>query len=80
MLRLDKAIHFLPLQKSILLVRLSNKTCDLESLLFSEFLNIISVYICIDLIILLDTFLVISRLITYLMYFLFLLEHVLLVI
>ena len=43
MLRSDKAILSSPLPKSILWVRLSNKTCDLEVLLIYEFIDIVSV-------------------------------------
>ena len=58
MLRFDKAITFLPILKSNLL--LSIKTCRLGVLLFSEFINIVSIlYTLMDLIMLLYTFLVI---------------------
>ena len=56
MLRFDTATFFLPFYKSILSVKLSNKMCGLEVLLFPEFINIVSIYICIDLILLLYTF------------------------
>ena len=66
MLRFDKAIIFLPILKSNLLLSFNNKTCDLGVLLFSEFVNAVSTFIhiwvqfyCIDLIMLLHTFLVI---------------------
>ena len=45
MLRFDKAITFLPILKSNLLVSLSIKTCGLGVLLFSEFINKVSVFI-----------------------------------
>ena len=58
--RFDKAILFSPLLKSDLSVSLSIKTCGSEVLLFSEFINIASTfYNCIDLIMLLSSFLVI---------------------
>ena len=44
MLRFDKAITFSPILKSNLLVTLSIKTCGLGVLLFSEFINIVSVF------------------------------------
>ena len=44
MLRFDKAIIFSPLLKSNLSVSLSIKTCGLEVLLFSEFLNIVFIF------------------------------------
>ena len=60
MLRFDKAITFLPILKSILLVSFDIKICGLGVLLFSEFINIVSIfYIFMDLIMLLCTFLVI---------------------
>ena len=61
MLRFFKAILLSPLLQSNLSVNLSIKTCGLEVLIFSELVNIVSVfYFCIDLIMLLYTFLVIS--------------------
>ena len=52
---------FSPLPKSNLSVNLSIKTCGLEDLLFFEFINIVSIFcICIELFMLLYTFLVIS--------------------
>ena len=66
MLRFNKAIIFLPLLKSDLSVNLSIKTCGSEVLLFSEFINKVSVDYnlmqlhCIDLVMLLYAFLVIS--------------------
>ena len=67
MLRFDKEMLFPPLLRSVLSVRLSINTCGLEVLLFSEFMNIVSIflyYTSIDLIILLFillyTFLVIT--------------------
>ena len=44
MLRFDKAIIFSPLLKSNLSVKLSIKTCGSEVLLFSEFINIVSIF------------------------------------
>ena len=61
MIRFFKAILLSPLLQSNLSVNLSIKTCGLEVLIFSELVNIVSVfYFCIDLIMLLYTFLVIS--------------------
>ena len=67
MLRFDKEMLFPPLLRSVLSVRLSINTWGLEVLLFSEFMNIVSIflyYTSIDLIILLFillyTFLVIT--------------------
>ena len=51
---------FSPLFKSTLSVSLSIKTWSLGVLLFSEFINVYTFYICIDSIMLLYTFLVIS--------------------
>ena len=45
MLRFDKAIIFSPLLKSNLSVKLSIKTCGSEVLLFSEFINIVYIFI-----------------------------------
>ena len=45
MLRFDKAILFSLILKSNLSVRLSIKTCVSEVLLFSEFINIGSIFI-----------------------------------
>ena len=59
MLRFDKAIIFSAILKSNLLVNFNIKTYGLDVLLFSEFINIVSIYNWIDLIILLFTFLVI---------------------
>ena len=59
MLRFDKAIIFSAILNSNLLVSFNIKTCGLDVLLFSEFINIVSIYNWIDLIILLFTFLVI---------------------
>ena len=44
-LRFDKAILFSILHKSSLSVRLSNKTFGSEFLLYSEFINIVSLFI-----------------------------------
>ena len=61
MFRFDRAIIFSLLLKSNLPVSLSIKACGSEVLLFSEFINIVSIfYNWIDLIMLLYTFLVIS--------------------
>ena len=66
MLRFDKAIIFSPRLKSNLSVYLSIKTCGSEVLLFFDFIIIVSIaynlmqFHCIDLIMLLYTFLVIS--------------------
>ena len=46
MLRFDKAITFLPILQSNLLVSFNTKTCGLGVLLFSEFINIVSIFIC----------------------------------
>ena len=60
MLRFDKVITFLPILQSNLSVSFNIKICGLQVLLFSEFINIVSiVYIFMDLIMLLYTFLVI---------------------
>ena len=59
MLRFDKAITYLPILKSNLLVSFNSKTCRLDALLFCEFTNIVSIYNAMDLIMLLYTFLVI---------------------
>ena len=61
MLKFDKAIVFSPILKSNLLVSLSIKTCDSEFLLFSEFIDIVSIciYMLMYLIMLFYTFLVI---------------------
>ena len=45
MLRFDKAVIFSPLLKSNLSVSLSIKMCGSEFLLFSEFINIVSIFI-----------------------------------
>ena len=59
--RFYKAIIFSPIHKYNLLVSLSIKRCGSEVLLFSEFINIVSiVYIWIDFIMFLYTFFVIS--------------------
>ena len=66
MLRFNKTIIFSPVLKSNLSVSLSIKMCGSENLLFSEFTYIVSTvynlvhFYCIDLIMLLYTFLVIS--------------------
>ena len=61
MLRFGKAIFSSPILKSNLSVSLSIKTRGSEVLLFSEFMNIVFIlYDCIDLVMLLYTFLVIS--------------------
>ena len=44
-LRFDKAIFFSPLLQSNLLVSLTIKTRSSEVLLFSEFMNIVSIFI-----------------------------------
>ena len=59
MLRFDKTITFSPILKSSLSVSLSTKTFYFEVLLFSEFINIVSI-VYIDLIMLWYTFLVLS--------------------
>ena len=43
MLRFDKVIIFSPIVKSNLLVSFNIKTCGLDVLLFSEFINIVSI-------------------------------------
>ena len=45
MLRFDKAITFLPIPKSNLLVSFNTKTSDLGVLMFSEFINIVYIVI-----------------------------------
>ena len=45
MLKFDNAIHFSRLLESNFSVRLSIKTCGLEVLLFSEFINIGSIFL-----------------------------------
>ena len=50
-------MRFPPLRKSILLLILSIKTCGLEFLPFTEFINIVSILCFIDLIMLLYIFL-----------------------
>ena len=45
MLRFDKAITLLPILKSNLLVSFNIKSCGLSVLLFSEFINIVSIFI-----------------------------------
>ena len=42
-LRFHKTMLFSPLRKFILSVRLSIKTCGLEVLMFSEFINMVSI-------------------------------------
>ena len=49
MLRFDKAIIFLPIRKSNLLVSLKVNTCGLDVILFSEFINILSIFLMIRL-------------------------------
>ena len=44
MLRFDKAIVFSPNLKSNLLVNFNIKTCSLDVLLFSEFINMVSIF------------------------------------
>ena len=44
MLRFDKVIIFSPFLKSNLSMGLSIKMCDSEVLLFSEFINIVSIF------------------------------------
>ena len=44
MLRFDEAIIFSPILKSNLLVSFNIKTCGLDVLLFSEFINIVSIF------------------------------------
>ena len=44
MLRFDEAIIFSPLLKSNLSMGLNIKICDSEVLLFSEFINIVSIF------------------------------------
>ena len=44
MLRFDKAIIFLPIRKSNLLVSLKVNTYGLDVILFSEFINILSIF------------------------------------
>ena len=56
-LRLDKAIFFSPLLQSNFSVSLNITTWGLEVLLFSEFINIVSIfYTCIDLIVIIYFF------------------------
>ena len=45
MLKFDKAIIFLALLKSNLSVSLSIKMCGSDALLFSEFIDIVSIFI-----------------------------------
>ena len=59
MLGFDMAITLLSSLKSNLLVSFNVNTCGLDVLLFSKFINIVSIF-CNDLIKLLYTFLVIS--------------------
>ena len=44
MLRFDEAIIFSPLLKSNLSMGLNIRMCDSENLLFSEFINIVSIF------------------------------------
>ena len=44
MLRFDKAIIFLPIRKCNLLVSLKVNTYGLDVILFSEFINILSIF------------------------------------
>ena len=48
MQRFDKAIIFSPIVKSKLLVSFNIKTCGLGVLLFSEFINVVSILYVIE--------------------------------
>ena len=45
MLRFDEAIIFSPILKSNLLESFHTKTCGLDNLMFSEFINTVSIFI-----------------------------------
>ena len=59
MLRFAKAITFLPMLKSNILVSFNSKTCGLDVLVFSEFIYIVSIFYTLMDLIMLHTFLVI---------------------